>query len=277
MWVKKPFPMIPGYESLGDNVYAKWWLDFKIHQTLDTGDPVWEYRDEFATREEVWDFVIRRFKYPLNRYGRPTDVHYDNWFETMSCHQLSLDFWQRASETLKTLKLNQKKGLNYGVGDCEDVAVVLATLFIEKGWWAQVCLGYVYRDTELLGGHGWPIFKDEEGNVRLGEATLDVPPSYPNGYPVIDLSTNRWRVGRLVYEAIVRYDREEYFEWESVGKKKVMGRIREYLSLPMRKKDTERMHRALEEAWGLPTSMMAQLRRMKLLRLRRAIGRLLRK
>ncbi|GAI30234.1 unnamed protein product, partial [marine sediment metagenome] len=44
MWIKKEMPLIPGFESLGDNVEAKRWLDFKLDQILDTGAPLCEYR-----------------------------------------------------------------------------------------------------------------------------------------------------------------------------------------------------------------------------------------
>jgi len=43
-WVKKEFPLIVGYESLGNDVRAKRFTDFKIYQLLDTFDPIWQFR-----------------------------------------------------------------------------------------------------------------------------------------------------------------------------------------------------------------------------------------
>jgi len=183
-WVRKPFPTIPGYESEGDTVEAKRWLDFKINELLDTGDPVWEYRDELRSIKDICEFVIKEFDYPM-RWGTPTDVHRNNWFSGLCCHQITLDYWQCASETLMTLRLNRRYGRK-GYGDCEDTSALFVTLMEEKAFEAYMCLGLVYRGEDLLGGHGWAIFKDEIGMWRLYESTLDVPPVYPDGYPTVN-------------------------------------------------------------------------------------------
>ncbi|GAI31957.1 unnamed protein product, partial [marine sediment metagenome] len=177
MWIKKEMPLIPGFESLGDSVEAKRWLDFKLDQLLDTGDPLWEYRSILKTKEDICNFVISQFDYPMVR-GLPSDVHKNNWFQGLCCHQVTQDYWQMASETLRTLHLNQREGKK-GYGDCEDVAALFVTLFLMKKWEAWMCLGAVLQDGNLLGYHGWGIFEEIDGIGRLYEATLSIPPMYP--------------------------------------------------------------------------------------------------
>ena len=128
--------------------------------------------------------------------GRPTDKHYKNYFDCQSCHRISADFWAQASETLRTLRLNQKKANERGVGDCEDVSCLMVDLFLEKGWKAWECLGRVYRNDRLLGGHGWPIVQDENGDWRLPEATLDEPKKWPDGYPEVGSLRERLEDGQ---------------------------------------------------------------------------------
>jgi len=137
-WKRKPMPTISGYESLGDDVRAKRFLDFKLNQLLTTEDPVWEFRDEFASRGEVVNFVIERFEYPIVR-GVPNDKHTMNWFGGRECYTITADYWQDAAETLRTLILSEKRegrGAK-GMGDCEDTSVLLVDLFLERGWGAR--------------------------------------------------------------------------------------------------------------------------------------------
>jgi len=118
----------------------------------------------------------------------------------------------------------------------------------------------------LLGGHGWGIFQDEEGDWRIHESTLDVPPAYPNGYPLIDPDENRWEVGKLTYEAWVKFDRNRYFEWEGseVGRKK----LDEYLRLKREEKETREKYEAIEEAYKTKTKPLKARRKSLLARLR---------
>ena len=116
MWVKKEMPVVKGYESLGDNVRAKRWLDFRLNELLDIDDPVLEYAHKLRTIKEIAEFVITQVDYPL-KFGKPTDKHYNNWFGGLCCHKITEDFWQRASETLRTVNLNKKYGKK-GYGDC---------------------------------------------------------------------------------------------------------------------------------------------------------------
>lgn len=238
-WIHKDFPLIYGYESLGNHVEAKRFTDFKIYQLLDALDLIWHNR--FQSRKEICDFVIIWFDYPF-RFGIPTDKHRNNWFHGNCCHQLTLDYWQTASETLTTFILNQRVNKK-GYGDCEDVSVLLATLFLEKGWPAYECLGLVLKDGQVLGGHGWTIFQDETGAWRLYEATLDVPPQYPGGYPLIDPEETSWEVNGLTYKGLVKFSRDEYYE--SGG-----DMIGSFLRLNIAQKETRKKYKAISQAWG---------------------------
>lgn len=247
-WTKKDFPTIEGYEQLGDNVEAKRWLSFSINELLDTGDPLWEYRSKIKTREDACNFVISQFDYPMH-LGVPTDLHKNNWFNGSCCHGITQDFWQTASETLRTLHLNQRSGRK-GYGDCEDVSVLFTTLFLMKKWEAYECLGYVLENEQILGGHGWSIFRDKMGYWRLYEATLSEPPAYPDGYPIIDLKATKWYVGTLVYQGLAKFNRHEYYESEEGGI---------LLKLRLRDKETRKKHRAISRAWDIRTKPLKKI------------------
>lgn len=251
MWIKKEMPAILGYETLGDNVEAKRWLNFRLNQLLDTGDPVWEFRNMMNTRKDICNFVISQIDYPLN-YGIPTDKHYNNWFDSNCCHQITQDYWQMASETLRTLSLNQKKG-KLGVGDCEDVSCLFVTLMLEKEWNSYECLGAVYQDNQLLGYHGWSIFEDEDHVWRLYEATLTVPPDYPGGYPEINPESTEWEVEGILYEAFAKFNRNEYFESQ------VADIFSSYLRLRSRVKETRKKYQAIATAWRQNTKPLARM------------------
>jgi len=238
MWLKKDFPLIEGYESVGER--GKRWLDFKINELLDTADPVLEYRHRFKSRKEICEFVITQFAYPL-KFGMATDKHYNNWFSGLCCHKITLDYWQTASETLRTLHLNKRVG-KPGYGDCEDTSVLFTTLMLQAGYQAYEIFGVVYKGDELLGGHGYAIFKDEEGKWRLFESTLDAPPRYSEGYPAVDITKNRWKVGDLSYEGWLMFNRKEYYEWEENG-------IEGYLKFRHKDKNSKKKHKMINMAW----------------------------
>jgi len=252
-WTKKEFPTIPGYDTLGDNPAAKFWVAQQLNQWLDKADPVAEFASELKIREHACKFVIEKFDYPLIR-GIPTDKHVNNWFSGMECYQISLDYWQPASETLRTLMLSQKKEgpAGLGMGDCEDTSIALVALFLEKGWKGMECLGAVYENGQLLGGHGWSIFQDEDGRWRIYESTLDEAPEYPSGYPLISPADNDWQVGGITYHADAKFDRTDYFEW---GEAVTLGR---YLAIPSRLKETRAKYQAIERAWRVRTKPIRQ-------------------
>jgi len=250
-WTKKEMPLIPGYESLGDDVAAKRWLDFKLTELLDTGDPVWEYRDELKTRKDICDFVIQQIDYPFH-LGAPTDKHYNNWFDSGCCHQITEDYWQQASETLATLRLNKRDGKK-GLGDCEDTSVLFVTLMLEKGFEAWECLGEVLQNSIPIGGHGWSIFKSDDSFWRIYESTLDVPPNYPEGYPRIDPDETSWKVEGLTYQAYAKFDRHEYYEANDAEET-----MKKLTSLPFKAKETRRKYEAIAKAWGKGTKPLSK-------------------
>ena len=198
------------------------------------------------------------------KYGMPTDVHRNNWFSGLCCHQITLDYWQCASETLITLHTNKLKGKK-GYGDCEDTSVLFVTLMLENGHEAYECLGLVYRGDELLGGHGWAIFKDEEGVWRLYESTLDVPPEYPSGYPIVDPDCNEWKIGDIRYVAWVKFNRREYYEWTDETEKSM---ISFYLAISRRMKESRRKYEEIERAWGRTTKALTKARKSLLAKIR---------
>lgn len=249
-WIKKEMLFLQGYESLGDTVEAKRWLDFKISQLLDTGDPLWEYRSMLKTRKDICDFVITQFDYPMAR-GLPTDRHYNNWFDSNCCHQVTQDYWQCASETLRTLRLNQREGKK-GLGDCEDVSVLFVTLFLMKKWQAWECFGLVLQDGNIMGGHGWSIFEDEQGISRLYEATLSTPLEYPDGYPKIDLNDTEWKINNLTYQAFCKFQRKEYYESSEEDM------FAKYSNLKFKVKETRKKYEAISEAWKQKTKPLTK-------------------
>ena len=253
MWTEKEFPTIEGYESLGDDVEAKRWCDFVLNQLLDTGDPLWEYRSLLKTRRNVCDFVITEFDYPFSALGLPTDKHLNNWFSGNCCHQISLDYWQTASETLRTLRLNERQG-GKGLGDCEDVSVLFTTLFLMKRWQANEVLGAVIQGGQLLGYHGWSIFQDENGIWRLYEATLSEAPQYPNGYPVINPDEIEWKVGDLIYRGYVKFNRKKYYENDEAGD--MMDLL---LKVNFRRKETRKKYEAISRAWRQKAKPIKQI------------------
>jgi hypothetical protein len=252
MWTKKDFPTIPGFESLGDDVQAKRWVDFRLERLLDLNDPLWEFHSSLKTREDVCNFVILQFGYPL-KYGQPTDKHYNNWFGGLCCHTITQDYWQTATETLRTLRLNQRTGTN-GYGDCEDVSCLLVAMFLAKSWKAYECLGYVLsKEGQILGGHGFPIIGLADGSWRLVEATLSQPLASLESYPEADPDGNDLQVGDLTYHAIAKLNKEEYAEWDE---DQLMGK---YVNLGIKGKETRAKHEAISANWGIKTKPMQKL------------------
>ncbi|HEB37618.1 MAG TPA: hypothetical protein ENI14_03035 [Thermoplasmatales archaeon] len=264
MWVKKEMPIVKGYESSGDNVRAKRWLDFRLNELLDIDDPVLEYAHKLRTIKEIAEFVITQVDYPL-KFGKPTDKHYNNWFGGLCCHKITEDFWQRASETLRTVNLNKKYGKK-GFGDCEDTSILFTTLMLQNDFNAYEIFGAVYRGDDLLGGHGFAIFEDENGIWRLYESTLDIPPSYPDGYPKIDPQSNEWSVGDITYVGYIKFNRKEYYEWETEGINLGMDA---YLDLSFKEKETRYKYEALQYHWDLPVTPIVRTNWLSKLRWRR--------
>lgn len=79
------------------------------------------------------------------------------------------DFWLFPPETFQLRK-----------GDCEDSSFLLASLLIASGispFCVRVVLGRAHDGTNRpLGGHCWPIYKNELGRWCILESTLDDEP-----------------------------------------------------------------------------------------------------
>lgn len=88
------------------------------------------------------------------------------------------DFWQFPHETLAL-----------GAGDCEDCALLLATLLLASGI-SPFCVRVVLGSLTPEGGgkvhHAWPIYKDEKGCWRVLESTVDSVPKNTKDWPLAD-------------------------------------------------------------------------------------------
>lgn len=260
-WISKPFPLIPGYDTQGNLPAAKWWLEQTLDKWLDRAHPVPQIAAKLASKEEICKFVIERFEYPMVR-GMPNDKHVNNWFAGQECYTITLDYWQKASETLRTLLLSQQKEgpAGLGMGDCEDTSILFTTLFVEKGWKAFECIGSVYDESGFLGGHGWAIFQLQDGRWALYESTLD---EVPITYPLVSPADNDWQVGEITYHAEAKFDRSDYYEWDqSAG----LGR---YLALPARQKESRAKYQAIERAWRVKSKPIARAGLLAKIRWRR--------
>ena len=101
----------------------------------------------------IWSFVAKSIKY----------VH-------DSEKQRKADFWLFPPEIYTLCE-----------GDCEDGSFLLASLLIASGispFCVRVVLGEVFDESgKSLGGHCWPVYKNEMGKWCIFESTLDNIPS----------------------------------------------------------------------------------------------------
>jgi len=100
----------------------------------------------------IWQFVAERVKYVYDttKYKKG-------------------DFWLFPPETYQIKK-----------GDCEDGSFLLASLLIASGispFCVRVVLGEVFDEKDKsIGGHCWPVYKNEIGKWCILESTLDTIP-----------------------------------------------------------------------------------------------------
>lgn len=105
----------------------------------------------------VWRFVTGRVTYVYDTEQYKKD-----------------DFWLFPPETYQIAK-----------GDCEDGSFLLASLLIAAGispFCVRVALGRAFdRESKALGGHCWPIYKNEIGRWCILESTLaEIPDRMPD-------------------------------------------------------------------------------------------------
>jgi len=152
-----------------------------------------------------------------------------------------------------TYVLNSKLYGKHGYGDCEDTSILTASMLRVLGVPCYVVFGMVYEDIYPLGGHGWVIAEFPDRKWRLVETTLDEPPTWYSGYPVINPDENRWRVGRIVYEGWIKFNEKEYYEWEE---KETRSMFEKYVKIKFREKETVRKHKAIEKAFNIKSKAL---------------------
>lgn len=95
-------------------------------------------------------------------------------------------------------------------GDCEDASFLLASLLISSGispFCVRVVMGDVYDEkNRLLGGHCWPVYKNEMGEWCILESTLD---HLPECMPEADILTS----GRQPFRYFPKYCFNNHHLW----------------------------------------------------------------
>ena len=201
---------------------------------------------------EVINKVIVDIKYPLDARGNPTDFHYFQAFRRflgrcMKTYRNDFDFFQFASETA-WMKM----------GDCEDSSILTAAGLENLKALGQcdyfVSFGAVYYQEQLLGYHGWVVVKIN--NVwRLVETTLDTPYSSEFEMVSIDINKNKWKVGELLYESFVLFNKEKLWEWVE-GDDDYMtclyeagDVLKQYLEKTHKEKETKKKYKEMSKAY----------------------------
>ncbi len=141
---------IRAFVSPADDAIIK---DILAELTQTQGLPSTKAPGDFDKRAMViWDYVVRKIKYvyDIQKQGKP-------------------DFWLFPSEVRVLRK-----------GDCEDASFLLASLLLGSGispFNVRVVLGELLDQRgQSLGGHCWPMYKNEIGNWCILESTFDRAP-----------------------------------------------------------------------------------------------------
>lgn len=131
----------------------------------------------------VWGFIAERVRY----------VHDTALYKKG-------DFWLFPPETYQT-----------GKGDCEDSSFLLASLLLASGvspFCVRVVLGRAYDAAgRALGGHCWPVYRNEAGRWCILESTLESAPSF---MPDADALTEEGRPFR--YEPLYCFNGHHLWE-----------------------------------------------------------------
>ena len=189
------------------------WISFEDNNIMkeilkglakDRGLPTERSPGSFDKRATIiWDFVAGNIKY----------VH-------DSEKQSKEDFWLFPPE-IYTLRQ----------GDCEDGAFLLASLLLASGispFCVRVVLGEIFdENNKSIGGHCWPVYKNEMGRWCILESTLD---NIPARMPEADkLSTPGQSFRYVPYYCFNRFHLWEILPGEWVTSK--TSGIRKYLEL----------------------------------------------
>jgi len=133
------------------------------------------------------------------------------------------DFWMFPEELLRMLQ-----------GDCEDSTYLLCSLLLASGispFCVRAVLGIVRdRNGEILGGHAWPVYLDEDGEWRLLESTLE---NVPAEMPLADSLTEKDL--HFQYEPMLCFN--QHHLWTV---KPSVTKIGRYLELSERKVNVEK-------------------------------------
>ncbi len=217
------------------------------------------------TPKDAIEFGIKEVKYPLYM-GKPDDLHVWNAYHGKNCFKVMKDYWDSCFDVMMEVVLCRRFKCT-PLSDCEGSSIYIAGMLRILNVECYEVFGEVYRSDKRLGGHGWLIAKLEDNKWHLIESTLDTPPEYPDGYPVIDVDGNDWTVGNLRYHGWLRFTETIYEEWIE-GDAKMNGgkRLDEYVKLTRKDKERWIKYKAIHEEWRIPTK--PSVRRGLLSRLR---------
>jgi len=252
MWIEiTPPPNVPSLENSNPSMAKRFTSICITHLIMHRQGWLKRKMDELGidSMQKAIEFVIRNIDYPIVR-GVPNDKHTYNAFNGKACYTINLDYWSCASETLMTYILNKKLYNRNGMGDCEDGGILTTAFLRILNIPAYTVFGVVYKNSRLLGGHGWTVAEFPDKTWRLIETTLDIPPEWYNGYPEIDPEDNKWNVGGVTYEGLLKFDEAHYYEWMT-KKTKTPKLLYIYLWFTKRNKHMLRKYQELEQAWGI--------------------------
>jgi len=195
-----------------------------------------------------WRWVAEKVQYPFNRYGQPTDRAEINLMEGKYCDTNAWDWWDFPNEVIRAKWSN-----------CEGCGALIASLLrtflpSERVWW---CLGYVMIEGQRY-GHGWAQVIRKDGKEYILEGTLDELPPQP------------WKTT----EELPQYYAEVKVNDQLIEE---MGSERLEYRKSHREKDKMEKFQALQRLWNWKVKPISQLKRMKAIKVRRLIGKVLRR
>ena len=255
MWVKKKPFVIPSLEHYPPE-RAKRFTDAKI-TSLPRMRANWvkEKMGELGILDmrTAVEFGIRQVGYPLVN-GVPDDWHEWNAYKGRDCYKVTEDYWDATWEVMMEVVLCRRQGCE-PLADCDGSSEYITGMLRILGVDAWEVFGEVYRDSQPLGGHAYLYARFPDGKYKLIESTLDTPPKWPDGYPVIDPSTNKWRVGNITYVGDFRFNDEELYEWSETGSggEEPGFRVRKHLEMTRRERERREKYDAIAEAYGVAT------------------------